>query len=117
MSRLHFVDGLYLTDSNEIQDRMIELGKYIEKCGAVVNGSVVTTTHRVFDDCRIDMEIILPINKKVLSCNKMIFKNKIKIYDALYAAVGSQSALVIGAVGGALGGLGADIVWNKTFDN
>ncbi|WP_172674816.1 AraC family transcriptional regulator [Cellulosilyticum ruminicola] len=70
----------------EMQQEMIEIQKFINEMGIKVNGPITTATYFVeqtADGVVMDLEIIVPLDKKIeLSC-KYKFKPIIKIVNAL----------------------------------
>jgi hypothetical protein len=68
----------------EIERIGIEMENYVQKADAKRVGNPITATYAVEGD-NIDIELILPIDKRVESTDKFIFKNKIKIVNAIVA--------------------------------
>lgn len=57
---------------------------YIQNAGAKRVGNPITVTYAVGDDT-IDIELLIPIDKSINSVDKFVFKNQIKIVNAVVA--------------------------------
>ncbi len=66
----------------ELEDIGKEMEIYIQNSGAERAGNPVTATYGVEGD-EIDIELLMPIDKKIDSTDTFLFKNKIKIVNAV----------------------------------
>ena len=62
-----------------------EMEAYIKNAGAKRVGNPITATYAVEDD-EIDVELIMPIDMSMDSTDKFVFKDQIKIVNAVAAA-------------------------------
>lgn len=62
-----------------------EMEKYIQETGAKRVGNFITATYAIEEEI-FDMEILIPIDKKIESIGKFTFKNQIKIINAVVAS-------------------------------
>ncbi len=62
-----------------------EMESYIQNIGAKRVGNPITATYALEGDL-IDIELLIPINKSIDSTDKFVFKNQIKIVNAVIAA-------------------------------
>lgn len=62
-----------------------EMEKYIQETGAKRAGNPITATYAVEGEI-VDMEILIPIDKKIEAIGKFAFKNQIKITNAVVAS-------------------------------
>lgn len=67
-----------------------EMEIYIKNAGAQRVGNPTTATYLVEDDI-IDIELLIPIDKKIDSTDKFIFKDQIKIVNAVVACYKGHS--------------------------
>lgn len=68
----------------EIENIGKEMENYIQKVGAKRVGNPITATYAVEGDM-IDIELLMPIDKSIDSTDKFVFKNQIKIVNAVIA--------------------------------
>lgn len=66
----------------EIENAGREMEDYIRNVGAKRIGNPITATYAVEDD-EIDVELLMPIDKSVDSTDRFVFKNQIKIVNAV----------------------------------
>ena len=57
---------------------------YIQNVGAKRVGNPITATYAVEGDM-IDIELLMPVDKSIASTDKFMFKNQIKIVNAVVA--------------------------------
>lgn len=62
-----------------------EMENYIQKAGAERVGNPMTATYAIEADI-IDIELLMPINMSIESTDKFVFKNQIKIVNAVVAS-------------------------------
>lgn len=62
-----------------------EMEDYIKNAGAKRVGNPITATYAVEDD-EIDVELIMPIDMSMYSTDKFVFKDQIKIVNAVVAS-------------------------------
>ena len=80
----------------ELENIRKDMESYIQQAGATCKGTPITATYAVEGDT-IDIEIIIPIDKSIDSVEGFVFKNQIKIVNAVVASfkghpVGLQEA-------------------------
>ena len=68
----------------ELENVGKEMESYIQKAGAKRVGNPTTATYAVEGDM-IDIELLMPIDKSIDSTDKFVFKNQIKIVNAVVA--------------------------------
>ncbi len=68
----------------ELENVGKEMESYIQKAGAKRVGNLTTATYAVEGDM-IDIELLMPIDKSIDSTDKFVFKNQIKIVNAVVA--------------------------------
>ena len=68
----------------ELENMGKEMESYIQKAGAKRVGNPTTATYAVEGDM-IDIELLMPIDKSIDSTDKFVFKNQIKIVNAVVA--------------------------------
>lgn len=68
----------------EIENIGKEMEAYIQNAGAKRVGNPINATYAVDGDM-IDVELIIPIDRSISSTEKFVFKNKIKIVNAVVA--------------------------------
>ena len=66
----------------ELENVGKEMESYIQKAGAKRVGNPTTATYAVEGDM-IDIELLMPIDKSIDSTDKFVFKNQIKIVNAV----------------------------------
>ena len=69
----------------ELENVGKEMESYIQNTGAKRIGNPITATYAVEGDA-IDVELLMPIDKSIDSTDKFVFKNQIKIVNAVVAA-------------------------------
>lgn len=69
----------------EIENIGKEMEIYIQNVGAKRVGNPINATYAVDGDI-IDVELIIPIDRSISSTEKFVFKNKIKIVNAVVAS-------------------------------
>lgn len=69
----------------ELENVGKEMESYIQNTGAKRVGNPITATYAVEGDA-IDVELLMPIDKSIGSTDKFVFKNQIKIVNAVVAA-------------------------------
>ena len=72
----------------EIQQEMMKIGKFFEEIGIKKNGPVVTATFAMEQNGGqplLDMEILIPMDKKVSLDGEYILKEKFHLVNAVYA--------------------------------
>lgn len=69
----------------EVENIGNEMENYIQERGAMRAGYPITATYAVEGDM-IDIELMMPIDKSIDSTNKFVFKNQIKIVNAVVAS-------------------------------
>ena len=80
----------------ELENIVKDMENYIVKAGAKRIGNTVTATY-AFEVDVVDIELLMPIDKSIESADKFVFKNQIKIVNAVVAsykghAMGLQEA-------------------------
>lgn len=68
----------------ELENVGKEMESYIQKAGAKRVGNPTTATYAVEGDM-IDIELLMPIDRSIDSTDKFVFKNQIKIVNAVVA--------------------------------
>lgn len=68
----------------ELENVGKEMESYIQKAGAKRVGNPITATYAVEGDM-IDIELLMPVDKSIASTDKFVFKNQIKIVNAVVA--------------------------------
>lgn len=77
----------------EMNAMSAEMKNEIEKFGAVIIGEPITATFEV-NTQGLDVEILLPINKKIECNGRFVYKEKLKIINAVKASyIGNASGL------------------------
>ena len=69
----------------ELENVGKEMESYIQKEGAKRVGNPITATYAVEGDM-IDIELLMPVDKSIASTDKFVFKNQIKIVNAVVAS-------------------------------
>lgn len=69
----------------ELENAGKKMADYIQKAGAKRISNPITATYAVDGDM-VDMELFIPINMSIDSTDKYIFKNQIKIINAVVAS-------------------------------
>ncbi len=69
----------------EIENIGKEMEVYIQNAGVKRAGNPITATYAIEGDV-IDLELIMPIDRSIASTDKFVFKNQIKIENAVVAA-------------------------------
>ena len=69
----------------ELENIGKEMEDYIQNAGAKRVGNPATATYAV-EGNEIDIELLMPIDKRINSTDKFVFKNQIKIVNATVAA-------------------------------
>ena len=69
----------------EIENIGKEMEVYIQNAGVKRAGNPITATYAIEGDV-IDLELIMPIDRSIASTDKFVFKNQIKIENAVDAA-------------------------------
>ncbi len=69
----------------ELENIGKEMENYIQNAGAKRAGNPITATYAVEGD-KIDIELLVPIDKSIGSTDKFVFKNQIKMVNAVVAA-------------------------------
>lgn len=70
---------------SELENIGKEMEDYIQNVGAKRVGNPVTATYAIEGDT-IDVELLMPIDTSIKSTDKFVFKNQIKIVNALVAS-------------------------------
>lgn len=70
---------------SELEDIGIEMEHYIHRLGARKSGIPITATYGVEGDT-FDMEILMPIDRSIVSTDRFVFKKQIKIVNAVTAS-------------------------------
>jgi len=82
------VDNLLSYKGKIKQAELENIGKemeiYIQSTGAKRVGNPITATYAVEGDA-IDIELMIPIDKSIVSTDKFVFKSQIKIVNAIVA--------------------------------
>lgn len=68
----------------ELENIGKEMEIYIQSTGAKRVGNPITATYAVEGDA-IDIELMIPIDKSIVSTDKFVFKSQIKIVNAIVA--------------------------------
>lgn len=68
----------------ELENVGKEMESYIQKVGAKRVGNPITATYDVEGDT-VDIELLMPIDKSIDSTDEFVFKNQIKIVNAVVA--------------------------------
>ena len=71
----------------EIQNEMINIGKHLEENGVKKNGPIVTATHsieQINNEMLLDMEILVPMDKKLELSGKYKLKEIFHLTNAVY---------------------------------
>lgn len=66
----------------EIESIGKDMESYIQQAGAACMGNPITATYGLEGDV-IDVELLMPINKRVDSTDRFVFKNQIRIVNAV----------------------------------
>lgn len=78
---LSYKNTIRATDLDDIGKKMNEV---ITLAGASTCGYPITATFETNNDL-LDIELLIPINKKIISTDQFVFKEKIKITNAVVA--------------------------------
>lgn len=68
----------------EIETISKEIGCYIREAGAKPIGNPITATYAIEGDT-IDLELLIPIDTNIDSTNRFVYKNQIRIVNAVVA--------------------------------
>lgn len=68
----------------ELQNIGLEMEKYIETCGGKKVGNPVSATYGIDGDL-VDIELLIPIDKPIQSNGRYIYKEQLKLTNALMA--------------------------------
>lgn len=78
----------------EIQERMQEIGNLIQDNQLTLSGKVTTTTFAVDPSGKFDMEILVPVNRKLNLPKEYRFKKEFKLFNSVYSRhVGNPSEI------------------------
>lgn len=69
----------------ELENVGKEMESYIQNAGAKRVGNPITATYAVESD-EIDVELLMPIDRSIDSSDKFVYKNQIKIVNAVVAS-------------------------------
>lgn len=69
----------------ELENIGKEMESYIQNAGAKRVGNPITATYAVEGD-EIDIELLMPVDKTINSTDKFVFKNQIKMINAVVAS-------------------------------
>lgn len=69
----------------ELENIGKEMESYIQNAGTKRVGNPITATYAAHGD-EIDIELLIPVDKTINSTDKFVFKNQIKIVNAIVAA-------------------------------